>query len=99
MVSYTPLALQQIRVVQGMHRLTNKQVILGITGGIAAYKSAELTRHLKAAGADVRVVMTPAATEFITPNITGPVWKSGSHTTTRPGSGSRHGAYRVSTLG
>ncbi|WP_075174260.1 bifunctional phosphopantothenoylcysteine decarboxylase/phosphopantothenate--cysteine ligase CoaBC [Neptunomonas phycophila] len=50
-----------------MHRLTNKQVILGITGGIAAYKSAELTRHLKAAGADVRVVMTPAATEFITP--------------------------------
>lgn len=67
MVSYTPLALQQIRVVQGMHRLTNKQVILGITGGIAAYKSAELTRHLKAAGADVRVVMTPAATEFITP--------------------------------
>ncbi|MDN2659981.1 bifunctional phosphopantothenoylcysteine decarboxylase/phosphopantothenate--cysteine ligase CoaBC [Neptunomonas sp. CHC150] len=50
-----------------MHRLTNKQVILGITGGIAAYKSAELTRHLRAAGADVRVVMTPAATEFITP--------------------------------
>lgn len=54
-------------MVQGMHRLTNKQIILGITGGIAAYKSAELTRHLKAAGADVRVVMTPAATEFITP--------------------------------
>ena len=50
-----------------MHRLTNKQIILGITGGIAAYKSAELTRLLKGAGADVRVVMTPAATEFITP--------------------------------
>ncbi|MFW1678403.1 bifunctional phosphopantothenoylcysteine decarboxylase/phosphopantothenate--cysteine ligase CoaBC [Pontibacter sp. JAM-7] len=50
-----------------MHRLTNKQIILGITGGIAAYKSAELTRLLKAAGADVRVVMTSAATEFITP--------------------------------
>ncbi len=50
-----------------MHRLTNKQIILGITGGIAAYKSAELTRLLKGADADVRVVMTPAATEFITP--------------------------------
>ena len=50
-----------------MQRLTNKQIILGITGGIAAYKSAELTRLLKNAGADVRVVMTPSATEFITP--------------------------------
>ena len=50
-----------------MQRLTNKQIILGITGGIAAYKSAELTRLLKTAGADVRVVMTPSATEFITP--------------------------------
>ncbi|RVU29214.1 bifunctional phosphopantothenoylcysteine decarboxylase/phosphopantothenate--cysteine ligase CoaBC [Neptunomonas marina] len=50
-----------------MHRLTNKQIVLGITGGIAAYKSAELVRALKGAGADVRVVMTPAATEFITP--------------------------------
>ncbi len=50
-----------------MQRLTNKQIILGITGGIAAYKSAELTRLLKTAGADVRVVMTRSATEFITP--------------------------------
>ena len=50
-----------------MQRLTNKQIILGITGGIAAYKSAELTRLLKNAGANVRVVMTPSATEFITP--------------------------------
>ncbi|MBR9884492.1 MAG: bifunctional phosphopantothenoylcysteine decarboxylase/phosphopantothenate--cysteine ligase CoaBC, partial [Oceanospirillales bacterium] len=50
-----------------MHRLTNRRILLGITGGIAAYKSAELTRLLKGAGADVRVVMTPAATEFITP--------------------------------
>ncbi|MGI1672108.1 MAG: bifunctional phosphopantothenoylcysteine decarboxylase/phosphopantothenate--cysteine ligase CoaBC [Neptuniibacter sp.] len=50
-----------------MQRLTNKQIVLGISGGIAAYKSAELTRLLKGAGADVRVVMTPAATEFITP--------------------------------
>ncbi|MEX1198826.1 MAG: bifunctional phosphopantothenoylcysteine decarboxylase/phosphopantothenate--cysteine ligase CoaBC [Pseudohongiellaceae bacterium] len=48
-------------------RLTNKRILLGITGGIAAYKSAELTRMLQKAGAEVRVVMTRAATEFITP--------------------------------
>ena len=50
-----------------MQRLFNKQVVLGISGGIAAYKSAELVRRLKDAGADVRVVMTRAAHEFITP--------------------------------
>ncbi|MEZ2745947.1 bifunctional phosphopantothenoylcysteine decarboxylase/phosphopantothenate--cysteine ligase CoaBC [Halopseudomonas bauzanensis] len=50
-----------------MQRLLNKQVVLGISGGIAAYKSAELVRRLKDAGADVRVVMTRAAHEFITP--------------------------------
>jgi len=47
--------------------LHNKNILLGICGGIAAYKSAELVRRLKDAGADVRVVMTSAATEFITP--------------------------------
>jgi len=47
--------------------LTNKQILLGVTGGIAAYKAAELTRRLQDQGADVRVVMTRAATEFITP--------------------------------
>lgn len=50
-----------------MQRLTNKRIILGITGGIAAYKSAELTRFYKSAGAEVRIVMTDAATAFITP--------------------------------
>ena len=49
-----------------MKRLHGKNILLGITGGIAAYKSAELTRRLKDAGADVRVVMTHAATEFVT---------------------------------
>ena len=49
-----------------MKRLHGKHILLGITGGIAAYKSAELTRRLKDAGADVRVVMTRAATEFVT---------------------------------
>src|SRR5262252_8835986 len=47
--------------------LNGKRVLLGITGGIAAYKSAELCRLLVKAGADVRVVMTDAACRFITP--------------------------------
>ena len=50
-----------------MLSLTNKRILLGITGGIAAYKCAELTRLLTKAGAEVRVAMTKAATEFITP--------------------------------
>lgn len=50
-----------------MLSLTNKRVILGITGGIAAYKCAELTRLLAKAGAEVRVAMTKSAVEFITP--------------------------------
>lgn len=47
--------------------LTNKRILLGVTGGIAAYKAADLTRRLQDQGAEVRVVMTDAATEFITP--------------------------------
>ncbi|QDE33116.1 bifunctional phosphopantothenoylcysteine decarboxylase/phosphopantothenate--cysteine ligase CoaBC [Shewanella polaris] len=47
--------------------LTNKKVLLGIAGGIAAYKSADLIRRLKERGADVRVIMTQSAMEFITP--------------------------------
>ncbi len=50
-----------------MSSLTNKRILLGVTGGIAAYKSAELIRRLKDAGAEVQVVMTTAAQEFITP--------------------------------
>lgn len=50
-----------------MNRLNGKNIVIGITGGIAAYKSADLTRRLKEAGADVRIVMTRAATEFVTP--------------------------------
>jgi phosphopantothenoylcysteine decarboxylase/phosphopantothenate--cysteine ligase len=50
-----------------MLELANRRIILGVTGGIAAYKSAELIRRLKDLGADVRVVMTAAAQEFITP--------------------------------
>lgn len=50
-----------------MQPLAHKQILLGITGGIAAYKSADLVRRLKDRGAEVRVVMTQAAQEFITP--------------------------------
>ncbi|HEU4442116.1 MAG TPA: bifunctional phosphopantothenoylcysteine decarboxylase/phosphopantothenate--cysteine ligase CoaBC [Burkholderiales bacterium] len=45
--------------------LTGKRILLGITGGIAAYKAAELTRLLVKGGADVRVAMTEAATRFV----------------------------------
>lgn len=44
-----------------------RQVLLGVSGGIAAYKAAELTRRLRAAGAEVRVVMTRAAQAFVAP--------------------------------
>ncbi|AHG87214.1 Phosphopantothenoylcysteine decarboxylase/phosphopantothenate--cysteine ligase [Bibersteinia trehalosi USDA-ARS-USMARC-190] len=47
--------------------LANKNILVGITGGIAAYKSIELIRLLKKANAEVRVVLTPAAAEFVTP--------------------------------
>lgn len=50
-----------------MSSLVNKQILLGVTGGIAAYKSADLIRRLQDRGAEVRVVMTSAAREFITP--------------------------------
>jgi len=47
--------------------LRNKNIIIGVTGGIAAYKSAFLVRLLIKAGANVKVIMTPASLEFITP--------------------------------
>ena len=50
-----------------MESLINKNILLGVTGGIAAYKSAEIVRVLKKAGSSVRVVMTQSAQEFITP--------------------------------
>jgi phosphopantothenoylcysteine decarboxylase/phosphopantothenate--cysteine ligase len=47
--------------------LAKKRILLGVTGGIAAYKSADLTRRLREAGAEVQVAMTPAATAFVAP--------------------------------
>lgn len=50
-----------------MSSLKGKHIILGVTGGIAAYKSVTLLRLLTKAGAEVQVVMTPAAKEFVAP--------------------------------
>jgi len=49
------------------HHLAGRHIVLGLSGGIACYKTAELTRELGRAGASVQVVMTEAACEFITP--------------------------------
>ena len=45
----------------------NRRILLGVTGSIAAYKAAELVRLFVKAGDEVRVVMTPSATEFVSP--------------------------------
>src|SRR4030067_3403634 len=47
--------------------LQNKRIVLGVRGAIAAYKSADLARRLREAGAEVRVIMTRAATDFMPP--------------------------------
>lgn len=47
--------------------MQGKNVLLGVSGGIAAYKAAELAREFRREGAEVRVLMTRAATEFVTP--------------------------------
>ncbi|MEO7386273.1 MAG: bifunctional phosphopantothenoylcysteine decarboxylase/phosphopantothenate--cysteine ligase CoaBC [Gammaproteobacteria bacterium] len=52
-----------------MGALDNQRVLLGVTGGIAAYKSPDLVRRLKDAGAEVRVVMTPSATRLVAPTV------------------------------
>jgi phosphopantothenoylcysteine decarboxylase/phosphopantothenate--cysteine ligase len=62
------LFVQIKRVIIPMSaKLTNRRILLGVSGGIAAYKSAELIRRLQDLGADVRAVMTRASQEFITP--------------------------------
>ncbi|MBV1883525.1 MAG: bifunctional phosphopantothenoylcysteine decarboxylase/phosphopantothenate--cysteine ligase CoaBC [Pseudomonadales bacterium] len=50
-----------------MSHLANRNILLGVTGGIAAYKSADLVRRLQDAGANVRVAMTHGATQFVAP--------------------------------
>jgi phosphopantothenoylcysteine decarboxylase / phosphopantothenate---cysteine ligase len=56
--------------------LHGKKIVLGVTGGIAAYKAAALVRLLVKGGAEVRVVMTPAAHEFVTPLTLGTLSKN-----------------------
>ena len=46
---------------------TNRKIVLGISGGIAAYKTAELVRLFKKAGDDVQVALTEDASRFVTP--------------------------------
>ncbi|HET7651360.1 MAG TPA: bifunctional phosphopantothenoylcysteine decarboxylase/phosphopantothenate--cysteine ligase CoaBC [Gammaproteobacteria bacterium] len=50
-----------------MPALQNRRILLGVTGGIAVYKSPDLVRRLREAGADVQVVMTAGAQQFVTP--------------------------------
>ena len=50
-----------------MSVLSGKKIVLGISGGIAAYKTASLVRLFIKAGAHVQVIMTPASKDFITP--------------------------------
>jgi phosphopantothenoylcysteine decarboxylase/phosphopantothenate--cysteine ligase len=66
-----------------MNLLSHKRIVLGVCGGIAAYKSAELVRLLRGAGAEVRVIMTAGAKEFVTAKTFqalsgGPVWSDWS---------------------
>ncbi len=60
------LLFVSIRIYMTMS-LANKNVLLGVTGGIAAYKTPDLVRKLTALGANVRVVLTASATEFVSP--------------------------------
>lgn len=53
--------------VSDVGALAGRRIVLGVTGGIAAYKAVEVASRLKKEGADVRVVMTRAATSFVTP--------------------------------
>ena len=55
--------------MQPLDNLAHQRVLLGVTGGIAAYKSPDLVRRLKEAGAEVRVVMTPSATRLVAPTV------------------------------
>lgn len=48
-------------------KLVNKHIVVAVSGGIAAYKSAEFVRALQRQGAQVRIAMTDSATQFVTP--------------------------------
>lgn len=73
--------------------LAGKKIVLGVSGGIAAYKTPELVRRLRDRGADVRVAMTEAAKAFITPLSLHGFWLSRFRQSAGPGSRSRYGPY------
>ena len=52
-----------------MSSLHGKKILLGVSGGIAAYKSPDLVRRLREQGAEVRVVMTASAVRFVSPTV------------------------------
>jgi phosphopantothenoylcysteine decarboxylase/phosphopantothenate--cysteine ligase len=64
---YSIVMIHLMIINHGGAMLNNKKILIGITGGIAAYKAAELTREFVKKGAIVKVIMTKNATEFITP--------------------------------
>ncbi len=61
--------------------LSGKKILLGVTAGIAAYKTSYLVRHFIKAGAEVKVVMTPAAKDFVTPLTLSTLSKNPVHST------------------
>lgn len=64
-----------------MSVLSGKKIVLGVSGGIAAYKTASLVRYFIKAGADVQVVMTPASKDFVTPLTLSTLSKNPVHST------------------
>jgi phosphopantothenoylcysteine decarboxylase/phosphopantothenate--cysteine ligase len=64
-----------------MSVLSGKKVVLGISGGIAAYKTASLVRLFIKAGAQVQVIMTPASKDFVTPLTLSTLSKNPVHST------------------
>ncbi|STV00099.1 bifunctional phosphopantothenoylcysteine decarboxylase/phosphopantothenate synthase [Klebsiella pneumoniae subsp. pneumoniae] len=77
-----------------MMTLAGKKIVLGVSGGIAAYKTPELVRRLRERGAEVRVAMTEAAKAFITPTQpAGGIRLSGFRQPARSGGGSGNGPY------
>jgi phosphopantothenoylcysteine decarboxylase/phosphopantothenate--cysteine ligase len=59
--------MSEATTLSELQELKGKHIVLGLSGGVACYKAAELVRELLRAGASVQVVMTDAALQFITP--------------------------------
>ena len=80
--------------------MQGKRILLGVTGGIAAYKSPDLVRRLSERGAEVQVVMTAGAREFVTATTFQAVsGRTGAQRSVGCGGGSRHGPHRAGALG